>query len=99
MARKRTYTRSFKVQALELAKSGQKSISEIERDLGITAGLLHNWKGRIKRDGEQTFPRKGPPKKKKELIPRLKREKNQMQQKTALRKKTPPIFPPHPHSS
>lgn len=44
MARKRTYTRAFRLQGLGLAKIGQKSINEIERDLGITPGLLH--KGR-----------------------------------------------------
>ena len=59
MARKRTYTRAFKLQALELAKSGQKSINEIERDLGITPGLLHKWKARMKINGAQTFPVKG----------------------------------------
>ena len=52
MAKKRTYTRSFKLQALELVRSGQKSINEIERDLGITPGLLHKWKARMKVDGE-----------------------------------------------
>jgi transposase-like protein len=38
MGKKRTYSRAFKLQALELAKSGEKSISEIERDLGIRPG-------------------------------------------------------------
>ena len=74
MAKKRTYSRSFKLQALELAKSGQKSINEIERDLGITPGLLHKWKSRMKTDGQQAFPGKGHLKEDEELIRRLKRE-------------------------
>src|SRR5258708_646936 len=96
MARKRTYTRSFKVQALELAKSGQKSISEIERDLGITAGLLHKWKGRMKEGGEQAFPGKGRQKEEEEIIRRLKRENEQVRQKRAILKKALAIFSPGP---
>jgi transposase-like protein len=31
-------------------------VSQIERDLGITPGLLHKWTARMKTDGQQTFP-------------------------------------------
>jgi transposase len=99
MARKRTYTRSFKVQALELAKSGQKSISEIERDLGITAGLLHKWKARMKVDGEQAFPGKGRQKEDEELIRRLKRENEQLRQERDILKKALAIFSADPERS
>ena len=74
MASKRTYTRSFKLQALELAETGHKSISEIERDLGITPGLLHKWKSRMKQEGEQAFPGKGHVANESETIRQLKRE-------------------------
>lgn len=59
MAKRRTYNRAFKLQALELGKTRQKSINEIERDLGITPGLLHKWKARMTVDGSQAFPGKG----------------------------------------
>jgi len=39
----RTYTTEFKVEALELLKSSGKSGEQIERDLGITPGLLRKW--------------------------------------------------------
>jgi transposase len=39
----RTYTPEFKNEALELLKAGEKSIGQIERDLGITPGLLVKW--------------------------------------------------------
>lgn len=87
MARKRTYSRAFKLQALELAKTGQKSISEIERDLGITAGLLHKWKGRIKVDGEQAFPGKGRQSEDEETIRRLKREIEVLKQEREVLKR------------
>jgi transposase len=73
MASKRTYSRAFKLQAIELVKTSGKSVNEIERDLGITPGLLHKWKARMKIDGEQAFPGKGRLKEDEELIRRLKR--------------------------
>src|SRR6266481_7622287 len=86
MARKRTYNRAFKLQALELVKTSQKSINEIERDLGITPGLLHKWKARMKVDGEQAFPGKGRLKEDEELIRRLKRENEVLRQEREVLK-------------
>lgn len=92
MASKRTYTRSFKLQALELAETGHKSISQIERDLGITPGLLHKWKSRMKRDGEQGFPGKGHQGDEAEVIRQLKRENEVLRQERDILKKALVIF-------
>jgi transposase len=40
----RRYTAQFKVEALELLKSSGKSASQVERELGITPGLLGKWR-------------------------------------------------------
>jgi transposase len=51
----REFTAEFKQQALELLKKGEKSASELERDLGITPGLLGKWKSRyqvVAKDGQ-----------------------------------------------
>ncbi len=40
----RVYTEEFKLEALRLLKSSGKSAVQIERDLGITAGLLSKWR-------------------------------------------------------
>ncbi len=42
----RTYAKEFKLEALEMLKRGGKSAGEIERELGITPGLLVKWKAR-----------------------------------------------------
>lgn len=42
----RTYTDEFKREALELLKSSGKSASQLERELGITAGMLLKWRDR-----------------------------------------------------
>lgn len=44
----RAYTEEFKLEALSLLKSSQKSARQIERDLGITGGLLTKWRDRYK---------------------------------------------------
>jgi transposase-like protein len=62
------------LQALELAKSGPKSSSQMERDLGIAPGLLPKWTARMKVDGAQAFPGKGHLTEDEELIRQLKRE-------------------------
>jgi transposase len=80
------------LQALELVKSGSKSINEIERDLGITPGLLHKWKARMKVDGPQAFAGKGRLKEDEELIRRLKREIEVLRQERAVLKKALAIF-------
>jgi transposase len=51
----RKYAKEFKLEAMELLKRGDKSASEIERELGITPGLLVKWRARYQvTQGEQT---------------------------------------------
>lgn len=45
----REYSQEFKLQALELLKKGDKTSAQIERDLGITYGLLLKWRDRYQR--------------------------------------------------
>jgi transposase len=42
----RTYTREFKLEALRLLESSGKSGGQLERELGITPGLLLKWRAR-----------------------------------------------------
>ena len=44
----RTYSKEFKLEALELLESSGKSASELERELGITTGMLLKWRLRYK---------------------------------------------------
>lgn len=40
----RTYTDDFKREALQLLKTGGKSARQLERELGITPGMLVKWR-------------------------------------------------------
>ena len=42
----RTYPAEFKLEALEMLKHSGKSAGQIERELGITPGLLVKWRAR-----------------------------------------------------
>lgn len=42
----RTYTQAFKLEALQLLESSGKSAGQLERELGITTGLLLKWRAR-----------------------------------------------------
>jgi transposase len=44
--RYRSYTEQFKLEALALLEKHEKSAGQIERELGITPGLLLKWRAR-----------------------------------------------------
>ena len=47
----RKYTEAFKQEALALLKTSQKKAGQIERELGITPGLLSKWRVRYQAEG------------------------------------------------
>jgi transposase len=44
--RRKRYSREFKLDALRLLETSGKSVAEIERDLGLSTGLLYKWRER-----------------------------------------------------
>lgn len=49
---RKRYTWEFKQEAVELWHSSEKSAAEIEKDLGITKGMLYHWKKELKKKAE-----------------------------------------------
>lgn len=93
--RHRKYTEEFKQEALRLLQSGEKSASEIERDLGITDGLLGKWKIRYQmppggQEG-QKLTLSDLERAKREIC-RLERELTQMREERDILKKVVSIF-------
>jgi transposase len=56
---RKQYAREFKLEAVGLREIGGKSMSELERDLGITRGSLWRWKREFAADGGDAFPGRG----------------------------------------
>jgi transposase len=42
----KTYPEEFRREALKLASKPNVSVAQVERDLGITSGLIHKWRER-----------------------------------------------------
>ena len=49
----RKYSHEFKLEALTLLQRGDKSAGQIERELGITPGLLVKWRARYQIVGQE----------------------------------------------
>ena len=91
----REYSEEFKLQALELLKKGDKSSAKIERDLGITYGLLLKWRERyqrLERAGEAPKLVPSDLESAKAEIRRLQRELENAQEERDILKKAVNIF-------
>lgn len=88
----KTFTREFKVEAVQLAKSSGKPLEQIARDLGIADSTLHHWCKLFSEQGEQAFPGSGHQTPKEEEIRHLKRENELLRQERDILKKAIGIF-------
>ena len=89
---KRNYTREFKLEAVRLYESTDKSMSEVERELGMTPYLLSKWVHQFRQEEEQTFPGKGKLIEREEELRRLRREVEILKQEREILKKVVVIF-------
>lgn len=90
--KRRTYSREFKLEAIELLKKSGESAAQIERELGITAGLLSRWKRKFEADGDDAFPGNGKLKQQDAQIRELKRENERLRKEREILKKAVRIF-------
>jgi transposase len=93
--RYRSYTEEFKLQALELLKSSGKKARQIERDLGITPGLLVKWRDRyqvISKAAEQAHLELSDMEAARREIKRLERRLAEVEEEREILKKTINIF-------
>lgn len=93
--RYRKYTEEFKLEALELLKSSGKSAGQIERDLGITLGLLAKWRDRyqiIAQGDTQAHLEASDFEAAKREIKRLRRQLANVEEEREILKKTINIF-------
>ena len=91
----RKYTEEFKLEALELLKTSGKSAGQIERDLGITPGLLVKWRDRyqvISQGEDQTRLEASDMEAAKQEIKRLRRLLAHAEEEREILKKTINIF-------
>jgi transposase len=58
---RRKYSKEFKLEAIRMYENGERSTTEIEQELGITAGLLWKWKESLNKQAKknEAFPGNG----------------------------------------
>ena len=90
--RYRMYSDEFKRNALELAETSGKSDAQIERDLGMSAGLLSRWRKRYKVSEKSNGLELSEVVQLKAELKRLKRENEVLTQERDILKKAVTIF-------
>jgi transposase len=88
----RTFTKEFKVEAVQLVQSSKKPLTQIARDLSIADSTLHHWCKLFSEQGEQAFPGSGHQTPQEEEIRQLKRENEILCQEREILKKAIGIF-------
>jgi transposase len=93
---RKTYTREFKLEALQLVKTSGKSISQIERDLGLSQGTLFHWRQQFTQQPTEAFPGHGRLSATDEHVRQLERENNILRQERDILKKAIAVLTPKP---
>ena len=91
------YDKEFKIEAVRLASEPGNTQAKIERDLGVSQGIISRWKRELIKDGEQAFPGKGHLKPEDEHLRRLKRENERLRRERDILKKAVAIFSEDPN--
>lgn len=92
--KRRYYPPEFKAESLEMLATGQYKMSELERELGITTGLLRQWKREAQFRNEYKDPKIEPttPEAAEARIRQLEKENARLRQEREILKKAMAIF-------
>lgn len=90
MAKRRTYARDFKIDAVRLVTEQGMTRTRVAHDLGIDPATLRSWIKQFTEEPETAFPGKGTPRD--EELHRLRRELEQTRIERDILKKAVGIF-------
>jgi transposase len=91
------YEKEFKIECVRLASEPGNTQGQVERDLGLSQGVISRWKRELKLNGEHAFPGKGRLKPEDAEFRRLKRENERLRRERDILKKAVAIFSEDPH--
>ncbi len=99
--KRRRYSAAFKREAIELALHSDRTMTDIERELGMSKGLLKQWVRRTRLGGEKVMKGDGEFSPESGEIRRLKRENESLRLDNEILKKAIAIctHPPKPGTS
>jgi transposase len=82
----KTYTQEFKREAVRLAQTSGKPITQVARELGISDTSIHRWRKELAEHGQEAFPGSGHQTAQEEELRRLKRELERTQKERDILK-------------
>jgi transposase-like protein len=94
--KRRQFTREFKLEAVRMLTSGEKTVSELANDLGVRADVLRGWRkqaeGRAGLTKDDVFPGHGKLTSKDQEIRDLRRQLEEVTQERDFLKKAAAYF-------
>ncbi len=91
---RKKYSKQFKIDAIQMYENGEKSMAQVERELGITKGLLAKWREELlqAKDQADAFPGNGNLPDSEGRLRQLERENAQLRQEKEILKKVLGIY-------
>ncbi|MFT5373638.1 MAG: transposase [Candidatus Latescibacterota bacterium] len=86
------YDRDFKLEAIRLASETGVKVSEVERRLGISNGIISRWKRPLREDEDDAFPGTGHVRPSETEVRDLRRENDRLRRERDILKKARVIF-------
>ena len=96
MSKRNHFSREFKINTVKMITEQNKSVSEVSRELDISANTLYLWKKKYQEDKKEVFPGNGNLKSKDEYIRKLELENKHLKQEREILKKTTQFFANEP---
>ena len=92
MMPKRTFTKEYELEIIELARTSGKSKAQLERELGLTPGQIGTWEKALEQHKEQAFPGTGYQTETEAELRRLRRENEILRQERDILKRAMVVF-------
>ncbi len=89
---RRTFTREFKMEAVQLSYDSDRPVTQVAKNLGIRPELLYRWRAEARQAGGEAFPGKGNLKPEEAELARLRRELEQTRLERDILKKALSVF-------
>ena len=92
--KRKKFSKQFKLDAILMYENGEKSMAQVERELGITEGALGKWRSELReaKDEADAFPGNGNLPESDARIRALERENVQLRQEKEILKKVLAIY-------
>lgn len=93
-AKRKKYSKQFKLDTIRLYENGDKSMAQVERELGVSDGLLSKWRAELfeAKSEQAVFPGNGNLPESEARLRQLERENAQLRQEKEILKKVLAIY-------